>query len=73
MILLPSTNLPLPSLVTDGEGTLLSLAAQPLMGSSHTSGGILHGHACGNISNHADFTTTNFELDILSRVKFTFI
>ena len=34
------------------------------MGSSHTSGDILCGHACGNISNHANFTTTNLELDI---------
>jgi hypothetical protein len=39
----------------------MSLAAQPLMGSSRTSGGVLRGRARGNIPNHADFTTTDLE------------
>lgn len=41
----------------------MSLAAQPMMGSSRISGGILRGHARGNIPKHADFTTTNLELE----------
>jgi hypothetical protein len=36
---------------------------QPLMGSSRTSGGILRGRARGNLPNHADFITTNLELE----------
>ena len=50
-------------IITDGEGDLMPLSAQPLMGSSHISGGILHGLACGNIPNHANFTTTNLKVE----------
>ena len=35
------------------------LSPLPLMGSSQTSGGIFHGHACGNIPKHADLATVN--------------
>ena len=36
----------------------------PLMGSSRTSGGLFHGHALGNVPNHADFGNTSLDLDI---------
>jgi hypothetical protein len=36
----------------------------PLMGSSQTSGAVFHGHAQGNVPNHADFGNTPFDLDL---------
>lgn len=48
-------------MATNNSAGAMSLAAQPLMGSSRISGGILRGRARGNNPNHADFTTTNLE------------
>ena len=50
-------------IITDGEGALMPLSAQPLMGSSRISGGVLRGLARGNVPNHADFTTTNLKVE----------
>lgn len=40
------------------------LSPVPLMGSSRTSGGLLRGHARGNIPNHADLSTVDIELEV---------
>ena len=42
----------------------LLLSSLPLMGSSQTSGGILHGRAQSNVPNHADLATVNDEIKV---------